>query len=301
MPKLIWSADWHLCDIAPRCRIDEDWYIFLESVIQFIVKTANKKNAILGIGGDLFGKRSPNVSNYLLSMFIKNILQVNKGTRILAGNHDEYFHNFDYISKTSFGILDAFISSNENNGKLSYIDDLGTWYNFNEEIINPDREIAFVHKLAFENNKVMPPNVNACTAQDLLDEYPKANLILIGDNHHSFIYEKKGRKVLNPGCIYRGAIDFVDYEPCIYFIDTDKDIIEKILIPDNGKLVEDRYMTEQGERLDRVEAFVEKIKSNGKITLDFKGNCLNKIETNKKTMKKETINCILELLGEEEK
>jgi glutamine phosphoribosylpyrophosphate amidotransferase len=85
------------------------------------------------------------------------------------------------------------------------------------------------------------------------------------------------------------------------FIDTDKDIIEKILIPDNTILVEDRYMTEQGERLDRVEAFVEKIKSNGKITLDFKGNCLNKIELNRKTIKKETINCILELIGEEEK
>jgi DNA repair exonuclease SbcCD nuclease subunit len=292
--KLIWTADWHICDQIPRCRIDEDWYGFLENLIQFIVDTANRKNAILGIGGDLFGRRSPNVSNYLLSMFIKKILQIKKGTRILAGNHDEYFHNFDYISKTSFGILDAFISSNENNGKLSYIDDLGTWYNFNEEIVNPNKEIIFLHRLVFENAKTIPPNVEASTANDLLNEFPNAKLILTGDNHGSFIYEKKGRRVCNPGSIYRGNAEQINYQPIMYFIDTDKDSIEIIELPDQGKMVTDSYIIEEKERTDRLDSFVERLKKDGNIELDFLSNIENALNKNKK-MSKETIICIREL------
>jgi DNA repair exonuclease SbcCD nuclease subunit len=296
--KLIWSADWHIADIAPRCRLDDDWYIFLENIIKFIVKTANAKNAILGIGGDLFGRRSPNVSNYLVSMFIRNVLQVKKGTRILAGNHDEYFHNFDYISKTSFGILDAFINGIENNGRLSYIDDLGTWYNFNEEVINPDEEIVFIHRLVFNSAKSIPPNVQASTAQDLLDEFPKAKLILTGDNHGSFIYEKKGRKVCNPGSIYRGTSEQINYKPSVYFIDTDKDIIEQIFLPDTELMVTDKYIQEEHLREDRLNSFVEKLKSNEGITLDFMSNLENAIKKNKK-LSKETIDVIYDLTEEE--
>jgi len=299
MPRLVWSSDWHLVDTIPRCRLDEDWYGFLDRIMKFIVKTANDKNAILGIGGDLFGRRSPNISSYLLSMFIKNVLQVKKGTRILAGNHDEYFHNFDYISKTSFGVLDAFIKGSDNNDKLSYIDDLGTWLNFNEDIVNPGREIVFIHRLVFNSIKNVPPNVQASTAQDLLNEFPKAKMILTGDNHTSFIYKKNGRMVINPGSIYRGDVSQKDIVPTIYYIDTEKEIVEEIKIPDNEKMVEDSYIIERDMKENRISAFVEKLRNNESVNLDFLENIENGLLANKK-LSKDTVKMI-RFLCEEEK
>jgi len=302
MSKIIWTADWHLVSERPRCRTDEDWLGFLDSMMQSVVKIANSKKAILGIGGDLFGRKSPNVPNYIVSMFLRNVLQVKQGTRILAGNHDSPGHNFDYIEKSSFGILDAFITGNENNGRLNYIDDLGSWSHFNGEIKNPNQELQFIHRLVFNNSKSIPPNVQASTAQELLDEYPKAKMILVGDNHGSFIYEKKGRYLINPGSLYRGNALQINYVPSVYFIDTDKDIVEQIYLPDTEKLVEDAYLVEEEERINHIEAFVEKLKKNEVVELDFLSNIENGLLINKK-LSKETVKMIRELcaISEEEK
>jgi DNA repair exonuclease SbcCD nuclease subunit len=298
MPKLVWSADWHLTDSKPRCRIDEDWLGFLNSIMQSVVKIANDKKAILGIGGDLFGRKSPNVPNYIVSMFLRNVLQVKKGVRILAGNHDTPGHNFDYIERSSFGILDAFITGNENNGRLNYIDDLGSWNHFNGEIKNPNQELQFIHRLVFNSSKSIPPNVQASTAQDMLDEFLKAKYIFLGDNHGSFIYEKKGRFVINPGSIYRGEVGQIDYKPSVYYVDTDEGIIEQIFLPDTGPMVEDAYILEEHEKEERIGAFVEKLKKNEVVELDFMKNIEKALLINKK-LDKETVKVIRELCEEE--
>jgi DNA repair exonuclease SbcCD nuclease subunit len=299
MSKIIWTADWHLVADKPRCRIDEDWLGFLDKIMQFIVKTANDKKAILGIGGDLFGRKSPNVPNYIVTMFLKNVLKVKLGTRILAGNHDQPGHNFDYIEKSSFGILDAFITGNENNGRLNYIDDLGSWSHFNGEVKNPNQELQFVHRLVFNNAKSIPPNVQASTAQELLDEYPNAKMILVGDNHGSFVYKKNGRYLINPGSIYRGNASQKEYKPSVYFIDTDKEIIEQIFLPDTDLMVEDEYLIEEEEKENHIGAFVEKLKKNEAIELDFMKNIEKALLINKK-LSKETVSMINYLCSEKE-
>lgn len=280
MPKIIWTGDWHLTQDKPRCRIDDDWEGFLDNLLKYVVRQANDRDAYLVIGGDIFGRRSPNVSNSILNIFIRNVMGVYNGTRILAGNHDEYFHNFDLIHKTSFGILDSFITS-ANIKKLSYIDDLGCWKHFNGKIKNPNSELVFIHRLTFENKKTMPPNVEATTADGLLKEFPQAKYIFTSDMHRSFLYEKNGRYVCNAGSLYRGSADQVLYSPCVYFVDTDKTKIEKILLPDTDKMVVDSYIIEGKEKDDRISAFVEGLNNTNDMTFDFIGNIEMAIKKNK--------------------
>ncbi len=291
--KLLITADWHLRLNIPRCRTDENWLEFQESMVKEIVQIANRKRAILAIIGDIFD--IPNVPSYITAMFLLNVLKVKQGTRILAGNHDLPQHSWANISNSSIGIINSIIA-NKHHG-ISYIDDLGSWSHFGEEIKNPGQELQFIHRLVFEKIKDVPPNVQACSAQDLLDEFPKAKWIFTGDMHRSFHYEKKGRHVINPGCIIRQAADFKDYQPSVYYVDTDNEIVEQIFLPDTGELVTDSYLREEEEKIDRIEAFVEGVKKNGKISLDFVGNLESALNKNK-NMDKETISIIRELMEE---
>jgi len=289
--KSIITADLHLRPDRPRCRIDDDWLGFQEATIKFIVEEANKRNCLLSIIGDVFGKESPNVPNYITAMFLRYMLQVKKGVRLLAGNHDLPYHSWENVNSSSFGIVNSIIGD-----KIKYFDDLGSWAHFNEEPESPDQEIQFLHRLVFENLKSLPPNVKACTAQDLLNEFPNAKWIFTGDMHKHFHYEKKGRHVINPGCIIRQASDFINYKPIIYYVDTEKNIVEEIELPDvNIKLVDDSYIKIEEERENRVGAFVEGVKKSGKISLSFIDNINVALEKNN-NLSKATIKEIRELM-----
>ena len=72
--KLLITADWHLRLNIPRCRTDENWLEFQESMVKEIVQIANRKRAILAIIGDIFD--IPNVPSYITAMFLLNVLKV---------------------------------------------------------------------------------------------------------------------------------------------------------------------------------------------------------------------------------
>jgi DNA repair exonuclease SbcCD nuclease subunit len=294
MARLLISADDHLTNQKPRCRLDEDWIGFQESIQKEITEIANKKKAILIKMGDIFD--TPNVPAYIVSMFLHYSTRVKEGTRIIIGNHDLPYHSIDSIKNSSIGIINTVIKIFGNTNKIKYIDDLGSWNNFNCEINNPNQELQFIHRLTFPNKKSMPPNTEACTASDLLLEFPNAKYIFTGDNHHSFHYEKNGRHVINPGCVNRQASDFIDYQPIVYFVDTEKEIIEEIPLSDTAPMVDDEYIKNANEKESRIESFVEKIKSSENFGLSFKDNVNEAISKNKKTLGKGVIDMIEELM-----
>ncbi len=295
--KFIASSDKHLQLNLPRCRTDIDWIVTQKKALQFIVNEANKRKCPVFDFGDIFD--TAKVPSIIVSMFLEFAFSINYGLRILAGNHSLLYHSIDNINESSFGILDKIVKSGDK--RIQYYDDIGMYSHFNEELKgNPDTKILFIHRLVFENAKSIPPNVQACTAQELLDEYPTMKWIFCGDMHKSFHYEKKGRHVINPGCMLRTASDFKQYQPIIYYIDTDKNIVEEISIPDDGDIIDDKYITDQNEKEERIGAFVEKLKKNEVIELDFLKNIERALQINKK-LSKETVSMINELCLEEDK
>lgn len=278
------TADWHLRATRPRCRIDDDWMGTQRNALAQIKKISVKKDAPVFVVGDLFHSNSD--TSFECIQLVQCLADELGELYILAGNHDLPYHSSENIDKSAIGVL-------LNSQNVFMIADWFEKYHFNtgEKILfsasNFDErdytyaKFVFKHILCFPDAKSMPPNVDAITAKELLDEFPNAGWIFTGDYHHNFHYEKNGKHVVNPGCLLRQTSDFKDYQCGVYYVDTEKNIVEFIPIIDNGEFVDDSYILKQEERENRIESFVDKLKNTKNISLDFVDNVHKAIIANK--------------------
>lgn len=279
--KGIISADWHLRLDKPRCRKDDDWIEAQLNSIRQIVRITNEKNTDLYIVGDVYN--SPHVSDSLITMTINELAKLEKNVYFIPGNHDLPYHSKENMNNSSIGILQSLVSRFK-------------FRNPTKEYIPED--MMFLHVQVYASPKDIPPKVNAFTAAELLSAHPGVKWIFTGDMHKSFHYEKKGRHVVNPGCINRQSTDEKDYETGVYFVDTSKEKVEFISLVDDAKLVDDEYIKEEKEREGRIEAFVSKIKTDKKMSLSFVDNVKKAMVFNKKNLRSGTVKEILSLLEE---
>jgi DNA repair exonuclease SbcCD nuclease subunit len=263
---IILTADWHLKYQKPRCRLDENWKETQKKAIEEIKDIANKKDSDLIIVGDIFN--SPHQPAEIVNMVIDVLKQVENNVYIFPGNHDLPFHSYENEHKSSYGIL-----------KRTF-DELTRFDNPNIPL-----NTILTHELIFPNDKARPIKEIGKTAEELLEEilkeYSEVKWIFVGDYHHSFHFEKNGRHVINPGCIIRQAADFINYQPIVYYVDTEKEVVEALPLSDTGNMVTDEYITAENERENRIQSFIESIKNNSGITLDFIKNLENKLKSNK--------------------
>ena len=276
--KLIITADWHIRATRPRCRIDEDWIQTQQKALDQIVQISNKRGASVFVVGDLFHSNSD--TSFQCIQMVQDVALELGSLYVLAGNHDLPYHSSENIEKSAIGVLfnsshifqirDFFESWKWNTDeKISY-----SASNFDkQDYVNA--KFVFKHILCFPDVKSMPPNVDAITAKELLEKFPNAKYIFTGDYHHNFHYEKNGRHVVNPGCLLRQAGDMKDYQCGVYYVDTDKEVVEFIPIIDSEEFVDDSYIIKQEERETRIENFVDKLKDTKSVSLDFINNVEN--------------------------
>lgn len=301
MPKFIFAADLHLRKDKPICRkeTDEEWMLLQKKQLEFIVKQCIKYYCPLLLGGDTFhhAKTSDEIKNIFINTMKHMPYDLDRSVTGIAGQHDLPNHSWDNIDKSSYGVL-------SNTGILKE-PDFCDFKHFGKEryegIYFNNSEIMLIHELVFESEKKIPPNVKAKTADQILDEYPKSLWILCGDQHHGFHYEKDGRHVIMAGCMNRQASDFKDYEPCIWYIDTDvdRDNVIRIPVPDDPNMVSDDHIQAKNEKTDRIAAFVELIKDSKTVSLDFDVNVAKAIEANP-DLSQDVIDVIEELMNMEE-
>lgn len=282
-------ADLHLRADCPRCRIDDDWEATQRKALEFIVMQANSYDCDLYIDGDIFNTAT--VPMRIITMLIDVLSQLNKRAYFIAGNHDLPYHSVENIANSAIGVL---CSAANNNATIKMNPD-GMHFGAETEC---EDEIIYIHSLVFASKKDIPPNCEAMSASDVLKKYPNAKWIFTGDMHKAFHYEKNGRHVVNPGCMLRQAADMIDYKPLCYFVCTDDESVEPIYIPDTTKMVDDAYLRAEEQREERITAFVECIKKNGKITLSIIDNLKNAMKNNKKSLDAPTINMIETLMEE---
>lgn len=295
--KALVTADWHLRIDRPRCRLDSDWLGFQTECIHSVVEIANSNKVPIIIVGDLFD--ACNVPSIIIVTFLKEMNRAKYGYYLLAGNHDLPYHSPENLSRSSIGVL---LSMAEYSGitiKTIEWPDV-RWRNFGDMWNGPENaDIVFDHRLVFEKAKDLPPNVNAPTAQEMLSEFPDAKWIFVGDMHRAFVYEKKGRYVINPGCLNRQSADFIDYTPVVMLVNTESSKVSLVEIGDSGPMVTDSYLKTEKERENRLDAFVESIKKDDNFTLSFVANIERAISMNKKSLKPGTLKTIHRLIEEE--
>ena len=275
--KGIITADWHLSQTRPRARCDLDWIKTQSDIVNQVYEKAVEKDCDVFIVGDIFHSNSDasfEVVN-IVQDFAKRLMKHGLKLYIICGNHDLPYHSSLNLSKSAVGVL----LNSENIYKVAGYSDDVAGANFDEETEN--KRIVFKHILTFKDESEIPPNVDAVTAQDLLDEFDKAKYIFTGDNHHSFIYKKNGKIVINPGCLIRRNSDFKSYIPIIYYVDEKENVCESFEIIDNEDLIDDSYILQENERNERIESFVDKLKKTKGVSLDFIDNVQNEMKHNK--------------------
>lgn len=294
--RFICTADWHLRATRPRCRIDNDWIETQMLALSQLVKISREKDAPIIVVGDLFHSNS-DTSFECISM-VQKLADVLGELYILAGNHDLPYHSSENIDKSAIGIL----LKSENVFPISEFFKKWHWNtdekirysasNFDEKD-NENAEIVFKHVLTIPEEE-KPSFVDCETPETLLEKFPNAKWIFTGDYHRNFHYEKKGRHVVNSGCLIRQVSDFKDYQCGVYFVDTDKNIVEFIFIIDNEELIDDSYITKENEREQRIDNFVNKLQKTQSISFDFIDNVKKSMKENEFT--KDLENMVNELM-----
>jgi DNA repair exonuclease SbcCD nuclease subunit len=282
------TSDWHLRSTRPRCRLDNDWLETQKTALAHVAAYAEQYKADVIVLGDIFHSTNETTNEVigLVQEFALMLKEGALGLYILAGNHDLPQHNLDNIHRSAFQIL-------LNSKNIFHLDRLKLndgRHSLKVSAVNfgavdlLDADIVFKHILCFPENEKIPPSDKIVKPSELFAQFENAKYIFTGDYHRQFVYNKaKTKKLLNPGCLLKQAVDMIDYEPSVFLIDfEDGELTYKICpIPDNEKLVTDEYLETEKERNSRIEAFIERIKENEAVTFDFIENVHNLMRNNK--------------------
>lgn len=267
---MIVTADWHLREDRPICRLDEDWMETQRLCVRKVVDGANERDCDIFIIGDLFHR--PVVAPRIVNMFLSEISRLDQDLEcyILPGNHDVQYGNYENLNQSCLGIV---INSGIRTIQL-----------LKEK--SPDYEdILFFHTLVFESEKSIPPNCAAIVANEMLKKYSEADWIFIGDNHKAFRYQNEKISngiLLNPGCLMRQNASEIDYKPGYWYVNgCNKQEIKFVESYDNelDKYITRNHLEKQEERDDRICAFVETLKGKSGISLDFESNINEKLKS----------------------
>lgn len=299
--KFIHTGDWHVREDKPRCRLgtEDDWTKFQIDCVMQVLNLAKERNCPIVHTGDLFHRSYVNI--YILHFLWRTILEMNIPIYIMAGNHDLMYHSWENIDKSVFGIFWE-LTKRGKNGILREITEIGDYAHFGMEPVKTNSKLLFLHELVFRTEKERPgyiKSTKAKTAQELLNEHFQYEMIFLGDNHESFVYENNNRMVLNPGCLTIQTADMIDYKPSVFYVDTETKKVEQLFI-DTGEdcVVTDEYLTKEKDRDERIDSFISAISEAKEVSMDFEGNLRMAMKKDEQLLGKDGIDLIEKLIEE---
>ncbi len=279
MTRLICCGDWHIRSTRPKNRID-DYQRTQMDKISFILK---RSGDFILQPGDYFD--SPNISYKLLSEYINLFLRRSKFQFAVLGQHDLRYHTLKDNSPLS--VLDAAkIVTIVGNKKQRLADNVhiygASWGEEIPTITTTGFNILLLHKMVYEEKTKEIEFISDATQARTLIRNTKYDLIVSGDNHKFFIESIGSRYLINCGSLMRSNIDQKDHQPAVVLFDIDMTIPEVIEIPIRPfeEVMNLEMVEQEKERNKELEAFVEGLKENKEMNLDFLENLRTYLKEN---------------------
>ena len=215
----------------------------------------------------------------------------------IAGNHDIPRHNPNLIQWSAIHTL-------AKAGKIKLLDNTNNYIVRNSFQIIPfpfgsliDKEfspfdinlpaIAVIHKFVYDSKcQDWEKTVGTC-AKSLLSQLSrprerggKISTALVGDNHKAFEIKSNEALLLNPGSIFRMTSDQKNFKPRFYLWNSDNEF-EAIYFPINNNDVTDEHINDKGIDEERMLAFLNRMREDIEIGLDFRTNMKEYLAKNK--------------------
>ena len=273
----ILSADIHAREDKPVSRTDSYWEAQAKK-LKWLSDLQKKHGCpILDAGDPLNTHR---VSPFLEQYLIKNI--PNEFITVMGnpGIHNPHYSKEAY-EKSSIAVLEAsgairvlkndsfFKSDNLEVTGITWGTNLVKWLSESDRIGN----ILLFHTMCYQGRPPYPgADKEGGTALSLLKKYPDFDLIVTGHNHQSFVQEHKGRILVNPGSMMRMTADQDEHRPCVYLWYAESNTVEPVYYPIEKGVISREHLDKVQERDERMEAFVEQLRTDTELGLSFEGN-----------------------------
>lgn len=295
----ICTADWHLRDTQPKCRTD-NYYEAQWKKISFISELQVKHNCPVLIAGDVFDKPKP--SPMLLA---DTLLHIPRKIICVPGQHDLPEHSIENLNQSGLAVLnvgsDVRILKGEGTGtpiafpdgyapgkcKTDFLIHGVPW---GKELLPLENRKAF-NNIALIHTLVRNPketNENIPFSEDyisLFEKMTRYDLIVSGDNHKSFTYQKGGKGgikwIVNPGSLMRMDADQVDHKPRMYLWYAEDNTVEAVYLPIEQGVVSREHIERQTKEDERMEAYKTRLKAGVKIGISFEKNMKRYLLKNK--------------------
>jgi len=256
------TADWHLRDTAPICRVDNFWETQWGKVAHIRVLQKKYDCPVLH-AGDLFD--SWKASPYLLRETLRSLPDQ---FYTIYGNHDLPQHNLELHEKSAVDVLDEaerihLMSGVHWGQKLAS----GEYYHLEIRC----RKILMMHTMTWKTAPAWPGDTSP-SASALLRRYPKFDLIVVGHNHKSFVVSNGGRLLISPGSITRQAANKDEDKPRVYLWNAAKNKVQVEYLPYDPNAVTREHIEETRRRDSRIMAFVERLQGEWEIGNSFEEN-----------------------------
>lgn len=253
----ILTADWHLQDTTPICRLDDFWETQW-SKVDFISKLQKTHNCPVLHAGDLFDYWKP--SPMLLA---KTIEHLPNQFWTVYGNHDLPQHQMELAYKSGINVL-------EKAGKVTVLEG-NHWGQKNLVHFEHGFLRIMVWHIGVYQGKEPYPNCSAPKGASLIRKH-NVDLIVTGDFHKPFVEQYNGRLLVNPGSIFRLNVEQIDFKPRVYLWYASTNTVEPVYLPiENGVISSDHLKAKQ-ERDEWVHAFVEALNNDWEVGMSFEQN-----------------------------
>lgn len=282
-PDAILTADLHIRDTIPECRIDD----FIEAQTKkllFLKKLQEEYNVPVLVAGDIFHHWKPNpwLISYALNYLPDGLIGI-------PGQHDLPAHNMDNFEKCGLNTLaqagKIHVLINDSIYKhrmLSAIVGFPWGMELRGTTITGKYRIAIIHHLVYKGIPPFPGAENVGgTARSIIKKMKGFDLIVSGDNHQTFVEEYNGRLLVNPGSFMRTTAAQIDHKPCVFLWEAKTNGIEQVFLPIEKNVISRDHIDLKKQRNERIDAFIDKLEDDVEIGFSFEKNMTEYLSKNK--------------------